>query len=167
VGEVGDTGGGVKEGESSTDGGSAGDGGTGDGSKDEGGDVKDEVDKVDSNLPIPAYKNLFSLDSEGGFQKDSRGNFKTPSGIKMFNSNNLNNPSAEVYVKFGAEWCAPCKALDRKIPELARRNGGRTFVTIDIDKQPGIARKYGYVSGSSIPKTTIYKGGKNLKRSWY
>lgn len=37
--------------------------------------------------------------------------------------------------KFGAEWCAPCKALDKVLDKLS----GITIVKHDLDQEPDLA----------------------------
>lgn len=68
----------------------------------------------------------------------------------------LSSPKT-VLVKFGAEWCGPCKKLVPVLEELDREiNGNVLLVTVDVDKSPETALKYGIMS---IPTMIIFKDG--------
>lgn len=60
-------------------------------------------------------------------------------------------------VKFGAEWCGPCKKLDPIIDELAEDNSDIKITYLDIDKDGPIAVQYGILS---VPSTLFFKDGK-------
>lgn len=46
-------------------------------------------------------------------------------------------------VDFGAEWCASCPEMEALMKKLQKDYGDRAaFVTVDIDKYPGIDDKY-------------------------
>ena len=65
-----------------------------------------------------------------------------------------------VVVKFGAEWCGPCRMLDPELSELGNSMRGLAqVVRIDIDKHPELARHYGV---SSIPRMFVFYHGKIL-----
>ena len=65
-----------------------------------------------------------------------------------------------VVVKFGAEWCGPCRMLDPELSQLGNSLGGLAqVVRIDIDKHPELARHYGV---SSIPRMFVFYHGKIL-----
>jgi thioredoxin 1 len=62
-----------------------------------------------------------------------------------------------VLVKFGAEWCGPCRALDPQLDRLESDWRGRlTVIRIDIDEQPELASHY---SVSSIPRMLLFRDG--------
>lgn len=62
-----------------------------------------------------------------------------------------------VVVKFGAEWCPPCRAMHATLNELRHRKGSQLkIVEIDIDKKPHLAQHYGI---RSIPRTMIFVDG--------
>lgn len=67
-----------------------------------------------------------------------------------------------VLVEFGAEWCAPCKAM---LPLLNRMAGEyqskMNVVSIDIDKNPNVAAQSGVMS---VPTMVLYKNGKAVER---
>ena len=67
--------------------------------------------------------------------------------------------SKPVVVKFGAEWCGPCRSMDEALhvlrPKLSHQAG---FFIVDIDKKPELFRHYG--SGSGIPQVMIFQHGK-------
>jgi thioredoxin 1 len=61
-----------------------------------------------------------------------------------------------VVVKFGAEWCGPCLALDKVISQYERQPGGVNIVKVDVDERQDLASHYN-VSG--IPKVIMFKQG--------
>jgi len=70
-------------------------------------------------------------------------------------------------VKFGAEWCGPCKVIEKAFEDLSSeirsRSGhefeGIQFIKIDIDKEPDLAKGFGI---KAVPTTMIFKDGKNI-----
>ncbi len=68
-----------------------------------------------------------------------------------------------VLVKFGATWCGPCRQLDSELEELAPLAKGKAeIVMIDIDDEPGLARRYEI---SSIPRLMLFQDGKKVHDS--
>lgn len=72
-----------------------------------------------------------------------------------------------VVVKFGAEWCGPCKIIEKSFKELLQsiqsRSGhelkGVRFVTIDVDAEQDLAKKFNI---TAVPTTMVFKDGKNV-----
>ena len=63
-----------------------------------------------------------------------------------------------VLVKFGAEWCGPCRAMEPTLAELSKTMDGRVkIVDIDVDKYPQLAKHY---QVSSIPRLFLLDHGK-------
>jgi thioredoxin 1 len=68
--------------------------------------------------------------------------------------------SGLVVVKFGAEWCGPCRMLDPQLTLLASSLQGRaTVVRVNVDEHRDLARHYGI---SSIPRLMVFYHGKVL-----
>lgn len=66
--------------------------------------------------------------------------------------------SHPVVVKFGADWCGPCRSMDAAIHDLEPKFSSRAkFLKIDIDKQPELFTHYR--SGNGIPQIMIFKDG--------
>ena len=64
-----------------------------------------------------------------------------------------------VVVKFGAEWCGPCRGMDAAIKELRPKLSSKVdFFSVDIDKKPELFRHYR--SGGGIPQVMIFEKGK-------
>jgi len=67
--------------------------------------------------------------------------------------------SRPVVVKFGAEWCGPCRGMDQAITELRPKLSHKVgFFIVDIDKKPELFRHYR--SGGGIPQVMIFQHGK-------
>ena len=65
--------------------------------------------------------------------------------------------SKPVVVKFGAEWCGPCKAMAPALDQLASEMHGKVkVVKVDVDQNPGITAKYQI---RAMPTLMIFKGG--------
>lgn len=74
----------------------------------------------------------------------------------------LPSQSRPVVVKFGAEWCGPCRMLEAQLDTLAQRHRGKLLVVrVDIDERPQIAEHFG-VHG--IPDTLLFSGGRAVDR---
>jgi thioredoxin 1 len=69
----------------------------------------------------------------------------------------INGPTEYTLVKFGADWCGPCRAVEHELDVLSGKMHGRvTVVKVDIDQHRDLARHYG-VSG--IPKLVLFRQG--------
>jgi len=82
------------------------------------------------------------------------------SAIKVTKSNFENevlNQKQLTIVKFGAEWCGPCKKLDPIIDEIVKDNSDIKVTYVDIDADSSLAVEYGILS---VPSTLFFKHGK-------
>lgn len=62
-----------------------------------------------------------------------------------------------VLVDFWAEWCPPCHRLKPVLAELSAEYEGKVrIVTIDVDANPDVQRRYGVMS---MPTLTVFRGG--------
>ena len=67
-----------------------------------------------------------------------------------------------VLVDFGADWCAPCRAIAPTVEELAAEFEARaTVAKVDVDEQPDLARRYAI---RSIPSLLFFKDGEVAER---
>jgi len=57
-------------------------------------------------------------------------------------------------IKFGAEWCAPCKTFEPVFKAVSSTYSNVEFLTIDIDEDSDAASSYGV---RSIPTVIIKK----------
>lgn len=63
---------------------------------------------------------------------------------------------------FSASWCAPCRALQPMIEELAERLQGRLRVgKIDLDSSPGVAARFSVLGA---PTLLLFRDGREAAR---
>jgi thioredoxin 1 len=62
-------------------------------------------------------------------------------------------------VKFGASWCAPCKAIQGFYEKLSASPGG-TFGIVDVDEADDIMKKI----ATSLPTFVIFNQGEEVHR---
>lgn len=66
------------------------------------------------------------------------------------------------FLKFGAEWCGPCRALEPALNKFEESNINRVKVhRLDVDKEFDEASKYGI---RNIPTIIIVKNGEVVDR---
>lgn len=71
-----------------------------------------------------------------------------------------------VVIKFTAEWCGPCKAMDKttwrddKVVQWVKAHG--LALEVDVDKQPKIAQQYNI---AAMPTMVMLKGGNEIART--
>lgn len=65
--------------------------------------------------------------------------------------------SRPVLVKFGAEWCPPCREMEPVLDDLSSQMSSQIkVIRIDVDQMPELASHYGV---SSIPRLILFKNG--------
>jgi len=65
-------------------------------------------------------------------------------------------------VKFGAEWCGPCKKLAPVFAEVAEVYAGKvTTFEVDVDKSADVASRYNVMS---VPTVVLIKDGQTVAR---
>lgn len=66
-----------------------------------------------------------------------------------------------VAVDFGADWCAPCRAVRPVLEELGTAYAGRMrIVAVDTEAEAELVRRYGIVS---IPTLYVFAGGELIR----
>ncbi len=78
----------------------------------------------------------------------------TPPDDTWFQAAVIESPSP-VLVKFGADWCGPCRRLDPELDELGH-HGKVAIVRVDVTKHQQLAQHY-RVSG--IPHLFLFQHG--------
>ena len=67
-----------------------------------------------------------------------------------------------VLVKFGAEWCPPCRMMKPTIESLAERYAGAVQVfDMNVDENPQTMQRYGI---KGIPAMILFRDGKEEER---
>ena len=67
-----------------------------------------------------------------------------------------------VLVDFWAEWCGPCKMMERPLEELATEKAGKlTIAKLNVDDNPHTAMSHEVMS---IPTMILFQGGQEKKR---
>ncbi len=69
--------------------------------------------------------------------------------------------NGNVVIDFGAPWCGGCRALADALPRIARDYSHVTFIKVDIDQNPAIAKRYNI---KSIPVVIYFKDGEKLEQ---
>jgi thioredoxin len=66
-----------------------------------------------------------------------------------------------VVLKYGADWCPPCKMLEPILEGISKENEDWFFGSVDIDQQSGLAKN---AEVTSVPTTFIFVDGKQVHR---
>ena len=66
-----------------------------------------------------------------------------------------------VLVEFGATWCAPCRAMEPVLEELAEEYQNRAVVgKVDVDKSQSLVAEYGI---DAVPTFMFFKDGNAVR----
>lgn len=69
----------------------------------------------------------------------------------------IKDSSGVQLIKFGADWCGPCKAIEPTLNQLSSEYTGSADVfEIDVDKEPELASS---LNIRGIPAVMIFKDG--------
>lgn len=77
--------------------------------------------------------------------------------MQKFKEEFLGTPG-KILVKFGAEWCGPCKSLSPVLEELA--NSGYNIYEVDADEEPDLVLRYGV---RTVPTMFVFENGEKVK----
>lgn len=66
-----------------------------------------------------------------------------------------------VLVDFWASWCGPCQMVGPLVEQLSEEIDTVTFVKVNVDENPELAREYKVVS---IPMFILFKNGEAVKK---
>lgn len=76
---------------------------------------------------------------------------------KILEENNV------VVAKFGAEWCAPCKAMEPIVESVASQLENKAkVISIDVEEEPDLATKYKI---RNVPTILYFKNGELKDKS--
>lgn len=69
----------------------------------------------------------------------------------------LKSATKPVFVKYGADWCNPCRAFDPAFHKISEEFSTKAvFVTVDVDESPDIAS---HCEVRSIPVVKVFVKG--------
>lgn len=119
--------------------------------------ISENIDK----LVIPVIVVVAAALLYANYQKSGAGDVAgiAPPQDDAWFQNEVLGQSEPVVVKFGAEWCGPCRSLDKVIDQYQQKSGSVNVVKIDVDERGDLASHYN-VSG--IPKVIMFKSGKPI-----
>ncbi len=64
-------------------------------------------------------------------------------------------------LKFGADWCPPCREMEKTLEENIKQSNGWKVVVIDVDSEgDGIAEIVAQHKVEPIPAVFLYNAGK-------
>ena len=70
--------------------------------------------------------------------------------------------SGPVIVEYWAEWCGPCRMVAPVLESIAADYAGRVgLVKINVDENPGVARRYGILH---VPTISVFVAGEVVKQ---
>jgi len=77
--------------------------------------------------------------------------------------NSYINQGKVTVVKFYANWCGPCKTLNKTYIQLENKFGGEAinFIAVNIDNASALKKKYG---AHRIPLVLFFKNGQIIHR---
>lgn len=78
---------------------------------------------------------------------------KDPKFAEQINSSDI------VLVKFGADWCGPCRQVEGELDRLASATPNLSVVKVNIDHDRKLATHYGV---KSIPHLVLFKHGQQI-----
>lgn len=88
---------------------------------------------------------------------------KITSKQELHNIIENNERDSLICVKFSANWCSPCKQLNKTIEKIESEEGNTTkFYHIDVDELPELAEEYDIMS---IPVIIFFKGTLQVDRT--
>ena len=71
----------------------------------------------------------------------------------------LSTQDKPILIDFFATWCGPCKMLAPILETVSAEHTDVTFVKVDVDQEPDLARRFGI---SVIPTLFYVRQGKTL-----
>jgi thioredoxin 1 len=72
------------------------------------------------------------------------------------------NSQRPVIVEYWADWCGPCRQVAPVLDSIAADHAGAIdLVKINVDENPGTARRYGILH---VPTVSVFSGGHLVKQ---
>lgn len=73
----------------------------------------------------------------------------------------LNIENGVHVVKFGAEWCGPCRTINPQLDKMKQEFNTINFVSVDVDDNPELAKEYRI---SSLPTVILIRDGEVIDK---
>lgn len=80
---------------------------------------------------------------------------------EIVNAEELNLRDKYVAVKFGAEWCGPCKVIKPHLEKMTTEYSQVKFYSLDVDEVPEMAQQFKI---KSLPTLLLFKDGEEVQR---
>ena len=71
------------------------------------------------------------------------------------------NPEKTIILKFGAEWCPPCRALDPLLNSIDNEREDIVVLSVDVDSSSELTSQF---TVRNIPAVFIYKNGEQTDK---
>ncbi len=81
-------------------------------------------------------------------------------GLLLTPALQADSPSLKI-LKFEATWCGPCQQMKPIFASVAKETSGVAFESIDVDKQPELAKQY---KVNALPTVVAVKDGREVER---
>ena len=76
--------------------------------------------------------------------------------MKLEEYNKLVSQDGIVISKFSAEWCSPCKSLEKVLDKISEKEPDIKIIKLDVEEEPELCENFGI---KNVPVLMYYKDG--------